>query len=195
MYSLWPSIYYQCLGPKSVKFLTSSRPRQCEIQVDLFMPDHLFRFGKHTEVFDELQEYTFITKFRGLPGLSQPVHISVDTKKGADEFDWVSLVKWAIIPPLQYQYAFNHVKITGYVSCQFRKVHLHFQCSIEKFDIFYPCPKCEKFLNRYPVELGQLSFNHINTIENYQTFVDFPVIIKMHDGNWLERTLFFDPHL
>ncbi len=57
LYSFWPADRnsYNCFRLNSTNFVMSSRPWQCEIQIDLFMPDNLLCLGKHTQIFDQLR--------------------------------------------------------------------------------------------------------------------------------------------
>ncbi len=49
MSSIWPANRNTkfCLGPKSFRIDLLSKPWQCEIKIDLFLPDSIFRLGKH----------------------------------------------------------------------------------------------------------------------------------------------------
>ncbi len=191
LYSLWPvdrTTNYYCLGQKSFQFHLLSRPWLCEIQVDLFMPDSLFRLGKHTEIFDKISYRHFLDS--PMPSLRQPVTILVDTKASADEYDWVSLAAWTIKrhfgdtnDPID-----NNVQITGHVHCKISKRQKYFECNIKNFNIIYPCPKCPKFANVYSVNLEHLSFVYIDALEYVQKFVGFPVIVQT-PGDLLEERI------
>lgn len=101
LYSLWPVANQNqgCLGPKSLKFHLLSIPWQCEIQVDLFMPDRLFLLAKQTKVFDNnLRTWM---RYKILPSLRPPVHLKVDTKAEVDEYDWMSMASWTIRQSLE----------------------------------------------------------------------------------------------
>ncbi len=179
--SIWPVDRNDnyCQGPKSFNFGMLSRPWQCEIQVDLFIPDSLFRLGKHTEIFDSLSQHSS----QYLPSLRQTVRLLVDTKAHVDEYDWFSLAAWTIKQHFEiwHDRINNDVQITGHVICKVEKIPAHLECNIENFNIILPCSKCAKFINVYPVKLEHLSFYTIDSFEVAQKFVDFPTRITCHE--------------
>ncbi len=149
LYSIWPADKdsANCLGPNSINYIVSSKPWQCEIQVELFMPDNLLRYGKYTQMFDNLAVFGL----RTVPSLRQPVHILVDTKVDASEYDWVSLVAWTSRRNARFyqentkSYVVNHLQVTGQASCSTncQEIYFHLECEIRSFNEIFICPECE----------------------------------------------------
>ncbi len=139
---------------------------------------------ENTEIFNNLEK----NKDEVLTSLRQPIQIIVDTKADVEEYDWVSLAAWTMKQHFEDENdpINNNVLITGHVACKFQKIPTKFECNIEHFNTIYPCPKCTKFVNIYPMKLKNLSFHSIEFWERAQKFVDFPARIIFH-GNSLEK--------
>lgn len=75
IYSIWlvDTNSFHSLDSQSFNFILNSRPWQCEVQVELFMPDVLLRIGKHTCVFQSLT----IKRLKSVPSLRPAVHILI----------------------------------------------------------------------------------------------------------------------
>ncbi len=179
IYSLWPTsaISFDCLRPNSFNFILSSRPWQCEIQVDLFMSDNLLSIGKYTQIFDNLGN----TGKSSVPSVRPPVHILVDRKSGVAEYDWVALAAWTSKRNDWFRDSandniVNHIQITGHVSCHTnsKSLHINYNCNIETFNILFPCPQCRHFLNANIVKASDLSFHSIFPFDQAQKLVAFP---------------------
>ncbi len=181
LFSLWPVDRHSshCLGVKDFNFLLSSRPWQCEIQVDFFMPDEFFHIGQSTEIFDSLSA----SRLKVLPS---PIHILVDIKSSVHEYDWVSLAVWTsrrktkntpyINDVNDIGTIFNHVQIIAHVGCKtdIGKIQTNVGCRIKKINAIYLCPECRTFVNVYPLSLGYLSFTYITDLEKRQKYIAFP---------------------
>ncbi len=171
--SLWPTtrIYSNCPGLKSFNFLMSSKPWQCEVQMDLFMPDNLLRLGKHTEIFDQLSNERS-TGLPTIPSLRPPIYILMNKKSVVGEYELVSLAEWTNTR-IEEDYMINHVQLTGHLICKsnYQTLKINLECNVVKFNAIFPCPECTKYVNVYPVNLDCLSFSQIAHFDRAQKFI------------------------
>lgn len=179
LYSLWPPDKYSscCHRSKSFNFILSSRPWQCEIQVDLYMPDGLLPFGKNTEIFDNL-----VTRHSNIvPSLRSPVHILVDTKSNFEDYDGVALAAWTARRNTRFEEnakssSINDVQLIAHVNCNYNSetLKLNLNCNLETFNVVFLCPECKHFLIAYPMEFQNLSLKELARIDIAQKYVAFP---------------------
>lgn len=170
----WMNSAY-CLELNVNSFSAASKPWQCKLQVDLFLPDDLLQLGKYTQIFSQRTE--------NLPSLRPPVHILIDTKTYKHKYDLILLAAWSLkrnerfnsdnyIPSIV-----NDVQINGHVSCEanLKKIFVARQCNISTLNLIYPCPECQNFLTITPLNLHSFSFHTIRVLERSQMFVAFPL--------------------
>ncbi len=87
--TMWYYSIGYCVTLDHNKFSVLSKPWQCQIQVELFMPDKVFQFEKYTHVFSYAESKQFHFKPSSIP----PVNIFIDFRTVHD-YDHVSLISW-----------------------------------------------------------------------------------------------------
>ncbi len=185
VYSFWPpdTNSQHCSPPNAFNFILTSRPWQCEIQVDLFMPDELLRLGKYTTAFNTLTKL----RLKSVPSLRPPVHILIDTKTSVEEYDWAALASCTLksttgLGRISEVKIVNSQQLTGHVFCNahFQRTRVNVECNIVNWNVIFPCPDCDKFVNANLVKLNYLSFDYIANLDKSQQNVAFPGYIS-HD--------------
>lgn len=166
-----------CVGLNTSNFVLASKPWQCEVQVDLFLPDNILSLGKYTQIFRSFNKLVHT-----LPSLRPRFYILIDSKISAHKYNSIELASWITKRNNRFKAdssvdnIINHVLLHGYVrfTSNYLKILTNPQCNIVTVEVIFPCPECTGLVTVVPVRLEYLSINYISLLESNQKLVAFP---------------------
>ncbi len=153
-----------CVGIDPVKFIGAAKPWNCQVQIDLFMPDRLLKFGKYTQIF----RYSERVNFKFVPGSIPSFNILLDNKSTPYEYDKESLISWMTrISRFWHDQslysAVTDIQMTGHTSCTRTLVTL--VCKIETLNYMMPCVQCSNLFYTRSVKLENYSIESILVLD------------------------------
>lgn len=161
------SNYCVSLNPNT--FFTAIKPWQCEIQVELFMPDDLFQ----EEIGTPLFKFPGNTREFQMNRLRSPVRILINTKSNVTSYPIVSLLSW-ITRNQQFKRSslytvVNDVQVIAHVSCQEMNTSLlcKSHCIITNMITVAPCIPCRDLYTTSPIDSRNIMLQNILKSTDY----------------------------
>ncbi len=146
-----------CVGLDPVKFIGATKPWNCQVQIDLFMPDKSLKFGKYTHIF----RYSKRVYFKFAPSSIPNFNILLNNKSTPYEYDKKSLISWIARTDRFWNdhSAVTDIPMTGHTSCT--RTLVSFVCKIETFVYLSLCFECQNMLHVRSLNLTTFSIDGI----------------------------------
>ncbi len=132
-----------CVGLSHHRFSSSSKPWHCEVQVDLFMPDNVFRLGKHTQIF----RCWFCNSISSsMPKIN--ILISTESINAYDAISiatWMSRDKYDFFADRSLIHPVSDFMMFGSTTCKLTfSIYVTNNCEIADLSVLFPCTDCKK---------------------------------------------------
>ncbi len=167
-----------CVDLSHEMFLLKSRPWQCEIQVNLLMPNYLLKNRNFPGIFTYNYNDDYYFKF--MPSTRPKIHLFLDFKLDHDTdtielLDWITNTKSFYTNVFQstfkiYYSSQNRIYFTSDITCNMKKQIRLFNlaCNVSAVNYINYCIDCPTLLLSLKMNFNSLSFESFAQIDRTQ---------------------------
>ncbi len=158
--------FHVCVGLNQKILSSSSKLWQCQIQLDLLIPEHVFRFGKVIDIFGTTYD---LLNAKPTASARPTINILVQYKESVLDYDTDLLINWIARQNIDYSLSTNKVVTVTNVyiyarnKCKTEKntAKFIFECNITNVEYIAPCFNCPKSIRVTTLKTKVLSMDYL----------------------------------
>ncbi len=143
-------------------FIRVSKPWQCQVQVDMFPPNHLLYEERLTHIFHDSEKLPFRFIPSTIPQINILVRLSLDYYEAENLHAWIQRMgrHQSYTPTDNFNYwIVTDIFFLTLTVCHFRSLQV--ACHIQSMDILRSCDYCQSGLKKIPLHLNKLSVEYM----------------------------------
>ncbi len=150
-----------CTAIHKNEFLKTSKLWQCEIQLDLFIPNYLLELGKITHIFRDHEGKGRMFVPSNIPQLNVLVHLDPIPVHSTKLHQWLNRKVVMYASESSYLDIVTDIQISASTQCRTKFSLGRSSCNIESMYVLKPCTHCSDVVEFVPLKMKKFSMEYI----------------------------------